>query len=92
MVVIECVKRVDSVSSDGFADMEVRASSIYMAIPLYTKALNTAQISFLCQFLFLLEKINRKSQRLTVIPSLAMFITFMEKVKVEVTRLITLET
>ena len=51
-VVIDRAKRVDSVSNDGFADMEGRASSLFMTIPLQTKARKTAQITFLCKFLF----------------------------------------
>ena len=47
-VVIARAKKVDSLSRDGFADMEVRASSLFMTIPLQTKAGKSAQITFLC--------------------------------------------
>ena len=88
---IERAKRVDSVSRDGFADMEVHASSLFMTIPLQTKANKSTQITFLCQFFILLEDINRKSHRSTRIPSLTVLTTFMEKVRTEATQLIGIE-
>ena len=89
--VIEQAGRIDSLTSAGFADLKIRAVTIFASIPSQKKATKPSIITFLCHLYLVIIEIQRKSPHPSRFTLLAPFLKFMNKVEREAKELVSAE-